>query len=80
MPKALRGQVHLFQYNDINLLKELIANDSIGAIKMEVYRNIEPENNFLKIVRKLPSDTGIFLVFDECTSGFLECFGGPHQK
>ena len=80
VPKALRGQVHPFQYNDLNHLKELIANESIGVIKMEVYRNIEPENNFLKLVRKLASDAGIVLVFDECTSGFRECFGGLHQK
>lgn len=80
VPKALRGQVHPFEYNDINHLKELIANKSIGVIKMEVHRNVEPENGFLNQVRKLASDAGIVLVFDECTSGFRECFGGLHQK
>ena len=47
---------------------------------MEVARNMEPENNFLHEVRKLATDRGIILIFDECTSGFRETFGGLHKK
>jgi glutamate-1-semialdehyde 2,1-aminomutase len=31
-------------------------------------------------VRKLATDRGIVLIFDECTSGFRETFGGLHKK
>jgi glutamate-1-semialdehyde 2,1-aminomutase len=47
---------------------------------MEVVRNMGPEDNFLHKVRKLASDRGIVLIFDECTSGFRETFGGLHKK
>jgi glutamate-1-semialdehyde 2,1-aminomutase len=47
---------------------------------MEVLRNEEPKDNFLQKVRKLASDNGIVLIFDECTSGFRETFGGIHKK
>jgi glutamate-1-semialdehyde 2,1-aminomutase len=46
---------------------------------MEVKRNHEPEINFLQRVRKLATDKGIVLIFDECTSGFRQTFGGLHK-
>ena len=80
VPKSLEGSVHPFNYNDINHLESLIKSKSIGVIKMEVLRNFEPQDNFLKKVRKLASDNNIVLIFDECTSGFRECYGGLHKK
>ena len=47
---------------------------------MEVVRNYRPEDNFLKKVRKLATDKNIILIFDECSSGFRETFGGIHKK
>ena len=35
-------------YNDINGLEKIIRTQKIGIIKMEVQRDIEPKNNFLK--------------------------------
>ena len=46
---------------------------------MEVFRNIEPKNNFLKKIRKLCDQNNIVLIFDECTSGFRQSYGGLHQ-
>lgn len=46
---------------------------------MEVARNEEPKNNFLKEVRKLCDKKNIILIFDECTSGFRKTFGGLHK-
>ena len=45
-----------------------------------VVRNMGPEDNFLQKVRKLATDNKIVLIFDECTSGFRETFGGLHKK
>ena len=47
---------------------------------MEVIRNYEPKNNFLQKVRKLATEKNIILIFDECSSGFRETFGGIYQK
>ena len=58
----------------------MVNTQDIGVIKMEVVRNMGPEDNFLHKVRKLATDRGIVLIFDECTSGFRETFGGLHKK
>jgi glutamate-1-semialdehyde 2,1-aminomutase len=47
---------------------------------MEVMRGVEPSDNFLSKVRKLATENGVVLIFDECTSGFRETFGGLHSK
>ena len=80
VPDKLKGTVFPFQYNDFSSLEELINKHDIGVIKMEVVRNMEPEDNFLHRVRELATQKGIVLIFDECTSGFRETFGGLHKK
>ena len=67
VPKHLKNTVFPFNYNDFNCLKKIIEQNKIGAIKMEVIRNIKPENKFLENVRKLATKKGIVLIFDECT-------------
>lgn len=79
VPKALRGSVLPFHYNNFPELEELVRNNDIGTIKMEVSRNVVPEDGFLEKVRKLATETGIVLIFDECTSGFRQTFGGLHK-
>ena len=80
VPKSLKGNVHPFNYNDFSYLSRLVSENDIGVIKMEVIRNIEPSDDFLQRVRKLATEKNIVLIFDECTSGFRECFGGLHKK
>ena len=80
VPKNLEGTVLPFKYNDYEYLETLVKNSNIGVIKMEVMRNDEPQNNFLSKVRDLANKHGIVLIFDECTSGFRETFGGLHKK
>lgn len=80
VPRSLAGSTFPFMYNDIAALEELIAKRNIGVIKMEVYRNVEPADGFLQKVRALADQHNIVLVFDECTSGFRETFGGLHLK
>ena len=70
VPQNLRGTVFPFNYNNYAELEALVNSQDIGVIKMEVVRNMGPEDNFLHKVRKLATDRGIVLIFDECTSGF----------
>jgi glutamate-1-semialdehyde 2,1-aminomutase len=79
VPQNLRGTVFPFTYNDFLGLEDLVNKNDIGVIKMEVVRSKEPENNFLQKVRRLATDRGIVLIFDECTSGFRQTFGGLHK-
>ena len=80
VPPSLRGVVHPFDYNDFENLVQLVTTKNIGVVKMEVMRTVEPTDNFLTKVRRLCDEHGIVLVFDECTSGFRETFGGLHIK
>jgi len=80
VPKNLKGTVFPFHYNKIEELRELVKKEDIGVIKMEVVRNFGPEDNFLQDVRELATKNNIVLIFDECTSGFRETFGGIYKK
>jgi glutamate-1-semialdehyde 2,1-aminomutase len=80
VPKNLKDTVFPFHYNDFEELEKLVAENDIGVIKMEVVRNFGPEDDFLQKVRNLATEKNIVLVFDECTSGFRETYGGIFQK
>lgn len=78
VPRGLQGTSVPFAYNDIKHLESLLRTRQFAAVQMEVIRNFGPENNFLKKVRELCTEYGAILIFDECTSGFRESFGGLH--
>ncbi len=80
VPNSLSGTVIPFSYNDLDSLKEIVKNNNLAAIKMEVERSTPPTSGFLEGVRELCLKNGIVLIFDECTSGFRETFGGLHLK
>lgn len=80
VPKNLKDTVYPFHYNNFEELLSIVEKNEIGVIKMEVVRNFGPEDNFLQKVRDLATQKGIVLVFDECTSGFRETYGGIHKK
>jgi glutamate-1-semialdehyde 2,1-aminomutase len=79
VPSNLQNTSFGFEYGNINQLKKLITQNNIGIIKMEVARNTQPNIRFLKEVRNLATKKNIILIFDECTSGFRQCFGGLHK-
>jgi len=79
VPQNLRGTVFPFTYNNYQELEDIVNKHDIGVIKMEVQRSQPPEDNFLHKVRKLATEKNIVLVFDECTSGFRQTFGGLHK-
>jgi glutamate-1-semialdehyde 2,1-aminomutase len=76
----LKDTVFTFGYNKFDELLKLVSKKKIGIIKMEVSRNFLPKKNFLKKIRKLCDKKKIILIFDECTSGFRETYGGLHLK
>ena len=80
VPKALSGTVQPFSYNRLDQLESIAANHELAVVKMEVQRTNPPDPGFLEGVRELCTRLGIALIFDECTSGFRETFGGLHLK
>ena len=80
IPKSLEGSVIPFPFNNIKKLKSIIDNNELAAIKMEVERSVPPNKDFLEEIRQICDEKNIILIFDECTSGFRETYGGLHKK
>ncbi|MDB2382133.1 aminotransferase class III-fold pyridoxal phosphate-dependent enzyme [Candidatus Pelagibacter bacterium] len=80
IPENLKNTSFPFPYNNFEYLFKLVKKKNIGIIKMEVMRNIEPQNNYLQKIRKLCNEKKIILIFDECTSGYRENMGGIHLR
>ena len=53
VPSNLERSVFPFNYNCVEELEQIVACHDIGTIKMEVSRNVEPEDGFLLKVRKI---------------------------
>ena len=79
VPQSLSETVYPFRYNCIEELENLLAIHDLGVIKMEVSRSEPPQPGFLEKVRHLATERGAVLIFDECTSGFRQTFGGLHK-
>ena len=80
VPRGLAGTVHPFSFNKFDQLDDIASKHDLAAVKMEVQRSTPPEPGFLEKIRDLCTRRGIVLIFDECTSGFRETFGGLHLK
>lgn len=81
VPLSLKRLTYSFKYNDFEALETIIKKDkNIACLIMEVERDQKPQSNFLNKIRKICSLNNIILIFDECTTGFRENFGGIHLK
>jgi len=80
VPEHLRGSAIPFRYNSVQQFEDIVENKNIGVVVMEVMRNVPPEPGFLERVREITKRKGIVLIFDECTSGVREEFGGVHKR
>jgi len=80
VPKGLSGTILPFHYNNIEELEKIVkeTGKNLAAIIMEPIHNIEPKDNFLQKVRKIATDNGAVLIFDEITVGWKLTYGGAH--
>ena len=79
--KNLKNSSIAFKHNDLNSFKNIVKkNKDIGVVIMEVERFEEVQKEFLKYIREYTNKNKITLIFDECTSGFRQTFGGLHLK
>ncbi len=80
IPKNLKNQTFGFDFNNIEQFKKIIKKNKLAAVIMEVSRSKKTDKKFLKEIRKITKKKGICLIYDECTSGFRETFGGLYKK
>lgn len=79
--KNLKKSSVAFKHNDLNSFKKIVRqNKDIGVVIMEVERFEEVKIDFLKYIRDYTKKNKITLIFDECTSGFRQTYGGLHLK
>jgi len=72
VPQSLRGTAIPFPYGDLDVLGEMLdANrGEVAAIIMEPLRSTDPPDGYLGGVAKLARERGVFLIFDEVSTGF----------
>ena len=80
VPESLKNTIFPFSFNNFDEILKIADKEDLACIKMEVQRSKKPDNDFLRKIRELCDKKGIVLIFDECTSGFRETFGGIHLK
>ena len=80
VPNNLKGTVYPFSFNNIEELTKIIKTKNIGIVKMEVFRSNPPTKQFIEAIKYLKNKHKLILIFDECTSGFRETFGGLPKK
>jgi glutamate-1-semialdehyde 2,1-aminomutase len=80
VPRGLVGTALPFHYNRIDELKAILESnrDGLAAIVMEPRREQAPDPGFLEEVRKMATENGAVLIFDEITTGFRMTAGGIH--
>ena len=76
----LKNTCFPFKFNDFDDLKKKIIKNNIGTVIMEIQRNLKPDKNYLSRLVRYCEKKKIVLIFDECTSGFREVYGGIHKK
>lgn len=82
IPRALNDLVLVSQFNDLDTTAAIIAahKDELAAVIVEpLQRTIAPNPGFLDGLRKLTSDAGVLLIFDEVVTGFRLAYGGAQE-
>ena len=82
IPDALRDEMLVAPYNDIEFAHSLIAEraDEIAGVIVEpLQRIIPPAPGFLQALRDECTKHGIVLIFDEVVTGFRFAYGGAQE-
>jgi len=70
---------HEFEYNDLNLLTEILKYKKVAAVIIEPYVYDPPANGYLMDVINLAHKYGALVIFDEIVTGF-RTLGWSAQK
>jgi len=84
--KGTTADTLLVGYNDVDGLREVFARhgDEIACVILEPVAGnmgvVPPEAGFLEEARRLCSDAGALLIFDEVITGFRVAYGGAQER
>lgn len=82
VPRGIASTTAVLPYNNIELFEEFMRHhgSEVAAVIVEPVAGnmgvVLPEKGFLETIRRLTTDSGSLLIFDEVITGFRFCFGG----
>ena len=82
IPKSVQDEMLVAAFNDIEMTESLIKehrNDLAGVIVEPFQRLIPPAPGFLEGLRRVTTEHGIPLIFDEVVTGFRFAYGGAQE-
>src|SRR5437870_5600336 len=82
IPRSVRDDMLIAPFNDAAAVADLVRehkSELAGIIVEPFQRIIPPAPGFLAALRKIASDTGIPLIFDEVVTGFRLAYGGAQE-
>jgi glutamate-1-semialdehyde 2,1-aminomutase len=83
IPHSVRNEVLIAPFNDAEAVASIVKQyrDELAAVIVEPFqRIIPPEPGFLEALRRITSDNGIVLIFDEVVTGFRFAYGGAQER
>jgi glutamate-1-semialdehyde 2,1-aminomutase len=78
IPDVIQDMTFTFNYNDIESVIDSL-DDDIACVILEPFVFQAPENDFLKQLRKVCTENGTLLIFDEMWTGFRISLGGAQE-
>lgn len=79
VPVAYSSAIRTYRYGDIESVRALTRDGSVGAILVEPARWVDANHGFLADVRKHCSEIGAQLIFDEMIYGGRWALGGASE-
>ena len=82
IPRSLRDEMLVAPFNDLETVASLVREhrqELAGIIVEPLQRVIPPKPGFLEGLRKLATDNGMLLIFDEVVTGFRFAYGGAQE-
>jgi glutamate-1-semialdehyde 2,1-aminomutase len=79
VPEAVKKLTHKFEYNNIESLEKIFAENELACVIMEPMNVEYPQDDFLEKVKKLVHKNNALLIFDETITGFRYALGGAQE-
>jgi glutamate-1-semialdehyde 2,1-aminomutase len=82
IPKSVRDEMLIAAFNDIAMVESLIREhkDELAGVIVEPFqRLLPPQPGFLQALRRITTEHGIPLIFDEVVTGFRFAYGGAQE-
>lgn len=82
IPKSVADEILVAAFNDVDMVESLIKEhkDELAGVIVEPFqRLLPPAPGFLQALRRITSEHGIPLIFDEVVTGFRFAYGGAQE-